>query len=57
MQSQGLTRTTVILGTDHSPELPPGSIDVALLSDVFHHFEKPVGRQGWRKCVRMRFQC
>lgn len=30
-----------VLGTETSVGLPPGSIDLAFLCDVYHHFDKP----------------
>lgn len=35
----GLDQVEVILSTDRSAELPPDSVDVAYLCDVYHHFE------------------
>lgn len=32
---------TSILATSHSVRLPPGSVDVAFICDVYHHFEYP----------------
>ncbi len=37
----GLSNVKTVLGTEHSVELPAGSIDLAFLSDVYHHFEYP----------------
>ncbi len=31
----------LILGTETDPKLPPNSIDVALILDVYHHFDYP----------------
>jgi ubiquinone/menaquinone biosynthesis C-methylase UbiE len=30
-----------VLGSQDSINLPPGTVDLAFLSDVYHHFEKP----------------
>lgn len=37
----GLGNVRPILSTERSVELPQGSIDVAFLCDVYHHFEYP----------------
>ena len=31
----------LVLGTTTDPKLPPGSVDVALVLDVYHHFDYP----------------
>jgi predicted methyltransferase len=36
------TNVVSVLGTDTSIGLPPGSIDLAFLCDVYHHFDRPV---------------
>lgn len=41
-EQQGLTQVKVVVGTPRSVELPDASIDVALVSDTYHHFEYPV---------------
>src|SRR5579862_2326832 len=33
--------TELILGTTTDPKLPPNSVDVALVLDVYHHFDYP----------------
>lgn len=38
---EGLASVQVVEGTARSVELAPGSIDVAFLCDVYHHFEHP----------------
>lgn len=38
---EGLGSVQVIEGSDRSVELPPASIDVAFVCDVYHHFEHP----------------
>jgi ubiquinone/menaquinone biosynthesis C-methylase UbiE len=40
-KKEGLTNVTTILGDQKSTRLAPGSIDLALISDVYHHFEFP----------------
>jgi len=37
----GLANVETVLCTDRSVNLPPGSIDMAFLCDVYHHFEFP----------------
>ena len=37
----GLRNVQTVLCTERSVELPPGSIDMAFLCDVYHHFEYP----------------
>ncbi len=37
----GLTNVEAVLCTDRSVNLPPESIDLAFLCDVYHHFEFP----------------
>lgn len=39
---QGLTQVEVVVGTTRSIKLPDASIDVAFLSDTYHHFEYPI---------------
>lgn len=36
-----LTNAQLILGTTTDPKLPPDSIDIALVLDVYHHFDYP----------------
>lgn len=38
-EKEGLDQVQVALSTERSTELAPGSVDVALLCDVYHHFE------------------
>lgn len=47
VETKGLSRTTVLEGSDLSPNLPAQSIDLAFIADVYHHFEKPVSE----KCI------
>jgi len=37
----GLRNVQTVLCTEHSVELPPNSIDLAFICDVYHHFEYP----------------
>ncbi len=39
--SAGLANVRAVLCTERSVELPPGSIDLALVCDTYHHFEYP----------------
>jgi len=41
--AEGLANVQTVLCTEHSVELPPNSIDVAFICDVYHHFEYPHG--------------
>lgn len=41
VEQQGLSQVEVVTGTAHSVELPKASIDIAFLSDTYHHFEHP----------------
>lgn len=38
---QGLTNVTFVHGTEHSAQLPPGSVNLVLVLDVYHHFDFP----------------
>jgi ubiquinone/menaquinone biosynthesis C-methylase UbiE len=38
---EGLANITTVLGEQKSTRLEPGSIDLALVCDVYHHFEFP----------------
>ena len=38
---EGLSNVETVLCTERSVELPPNSIDVAFICDVYHHFEYP----------------
>lgn len=40
-KAEGLTNVRTVLCTERSVELPPNSIDVAFICDVYHHFEFP----------------
>lgn len=39
--SERLTNVQTVLCTDRSVELPPNSVDLAFICDVYHHFEYP----------------
>lgn len=39
--AEGLANVQTVLGTERSVELPPNSIDLAFICDVYHHFEFP----------------
>ncbi len=41
LADQKLTNVDLILGKEDDPKLPPDSIDLALLVDVYHEFEYP----------------
>lgn len=39
---QGVTNVKPVLGTITDPKLPPGSVDLVLMVDVYHEFDHPV---------------
>ena len=41
MEEQGIDNVIPILGSYHSPRLPPNTIDLILLVDVYHEFSHP----------------
>jgi len=41
MSQAGITNVTGILGTITDPKLPPNSVDLALMVDVYHEFSHP----------------
>ena len=41
LERDRLTNVTLVLGTDDDPRLPPASLDMALLVDVYHEFHAP----------------
>lgn len=41
MGSAPLTNVTLVLGTDEDPKLPAGTIDMALMVDVYHELHEP----------------
>ena len=40
-RAKNVPHTELILGTTTDPKLPPNSVDVALVLDVYHHFDYP----------------
>jgi predicted methyltransferase len=40
-KTEGLANVETVLCTERSVELPPNSIDLAFICDVYHHFEYP----------------
>ncbi|MBM3804131.1 MAG: class I SAM-dependent methyltransferase [Acidimicrobiia bacterium] len=38
---EGLTNIELVLGTPVDPKLPPATVDLALLVDVYHEFQRP----------------
>ena len=36
-----IANANLILGTDTDPKLPRGAVDIALVLDVYHHFDYP----------------
>jgi ubiquinone/menaquinone biosynthesis C-methylase UbiE len=40
-KAKNVPNAQLVLGTTTDPKLPPGSIDVALVLDVYHHFDYP----------------
>jgi ubiquinone/menaquinone biosynthesis C-methylase UbiE len=41
IEAKGIGNVTTVLGDPKSARLPTGSVDLVLLSDVYHHFEFP----------------
>ena len=41
IQSEGLTNVTTVLGGMDDPKLPPKSIDLAIMVDVYHELQQP----------------
>lgn len=41
VKAEGLTQVEVVQCTEHSIELPPASVDIAFVCDVYHHFTYP----------------
>jgi len=39
---EGLTNVTTILGTVENPRLPHAALDIAFMTNTYHHLEKPV---------------
>ncbi len=42
MEEQGIENVIPILGSFHNPRLPPNTVDLILLVDVYHEFSHPV---------------
>lgn len=40
-KAKNVANAQLILGTPTDPKLPPNSVDVALILDVYHHFDYP----------------
>ncbi len=40
-KAKNVPNAQLILGTTTDPKLPPNSVDVALVLDVYHHFDYP----------------
>jgi ubiquinone/menaquinone biosynthesis C-methylase UbiE len=40
-RAKNVPNTELILGTTTDPKLPPNSVDIALVLDVYHHFDYP----------------
>lgn len=40
-RAKNVPNTQLILGTTTDPKLPPSSVDIALVLDVYHHFDYP----------------
>jgi ubiquinone/menaquinone biosynthesis C-methylase UbiE len=40
-QKAGVRNIQTILGTESDPKLPPGSVDIAILVDVYHELSRP----------------
>jgi ubiquinone/menaquinone biosynthesis C-methylase UbiE len=41
VSSDKIANTQLLLGTDIDPKLPRGAVDIALVLDVYHHFDYP----------------
>jgi len=41
MKQRGVTNVVMALGTETDPKLPPGSVDLAIMVDVYHEFSEP----------------
>tara|TARA_B100000809_G_scaffold262133_1_gene312426 strand:+ start:2816 stop:3523 length:708 start_codon:yes stop_codon:yes gene_type:complete len=52
-EKEGIENITPILGSFHQPRLPPNSVDLILLVDVYHEFSHPVTMlKGMRDSLR-----
>ena len=53
VEEAGLTNVTTVLGAADDPRLPPGSLDLALLVDVYHEFHEPQAMlRGLRQALK-----
>ena len=53
MEESGIENVIPILGSFHNPRLPPASLDLILLVDVYHEFSHPVQMlAGMRKSLK-----
>jgi ubiquinone/menaquinone biosynthesis C-methylase UbiE len=41
MSRRGAVNIKLVLGSDADPKLPPASVDLALMVDVYHEFAQP----------------
>jgi SAM-dependent methyltransferase len=41
MARRGVSNVKPILGTNEDPKLPPASVDLILMVDVYHEFDRP----------------
>jgi SAM-dependent methyltransferase len=41
LQKEGIEGVTLVLGDPRNPKLPPGAVDLALLSHMYHEIENP----------------
>ena len=49
----GRTNIKTVLGTAHTSNLPPASVDLVFISDTYHHFEYPIAMMtSIRKALR-----
>ena len=39
---EGLANVTTIIGAVDNPKLPPNSLDIAFMTNTYHHLEKPI---------------
>lgn len=42
MKKRGVTNVFGVLGTETDPKLPPASVDLVIMVDVYHEFSEPV---------------
>jgi ubiquinone/menaquinone biosynthesis C-methylase UbiE len=41
-EKEGLTNVTTVLGTIEDPRLPQASLDIAFMTNTYHHLDKPI---------------